>query len=514
MSWRAIAAEARRSGTSRQRILQRALDSVNWAAAQAGGFVGQAGASAAIKKAITAAKVRHFQLRMAVPFYIAEGLASSFGSIASKAYWGKKSKKSDPFKQSGIVNETKQKSKMPVRRTTYGMKRTRDKSRMSSYTRRPAKKKKRTYKKGVFRKPRKVKKKPLKNMVRRKFDDNGVISKQRCVWLGVHHHVSYARLYDIIGEAVLKALMEKAKIYIRHYDEGVSDTIGSVNLYFKRVNTANGTDELEGSGAANSINVTPGMTFAQLATSVSDLIQLRASGGSPGGGGYYLYNIHLDRMGSNAIMDCQLTEVDCAKLEVYCQREVTLQNITSTDDAPPAEAGQTTDLNTNPLVGKQYKFYEPVPKVYDEIKSKFPGVDFFQSYTPNDAGLASTGDHGEDSLLSHPVEAKNFFCNAKKEGGIYLAPGKFKKEKITFSFKGTLKQFVLKNPINAAGQLYNYTVEPVGGCTLFAFEQQLRHGDKVHVSLGVNVQTNMQAKLTPVMPKRILKHYKEDTVTF
>lgn len=59
MTWRAIAAEARRSGTSRQRILQKALDSVNWAAAQAGGFVGQAGASAAIKKAIISAKVRH-----------------------------------------------------------------------------------------------------------------------------------------------------------------------------------------------------------------------------------------------------------------------------------------------------------------------------------------------------------------------------------------------------------------------------------------------------------------------
>ena len=58
MSWRAIAAEARRSGTSRQRILQKALDAVEWAASQTGGFVGQAAAGAAIKRAIVE-KVRH-----------------------------------------------------------------------------------------------------------------------------------------------------------------------------------------------------------------------------------------------------------------------------------------------------------------------------------------------------------------------------------------------------------------------------------------------------------------------
>lgn len=414
-----------------------------------------------------------------------------------------------------IGYKSSQKSKMPVRRTTYGMKRRRDASRMPYVKRRPAKKKKRKYsKKGTFRKPRKVTKKPMKNMVRRKYDDNGVISKQRCVWLGVHHHVSYARLYDIIGEAVLKALMDKAKIYVRHYDESVADIIDNVSLFFKRINTANGADEFEASGAGNVITVTAGMTFATLATAVSDLIQLRASGGSPGGGGYYLYSITMDRQGEAANGDIQLTEVDCAKLEVYCQREITVQNITSTDDADPAKAGETTDINANPLVGKQYKFYEPVPKVFDEIKNSLAGVDFFQSYTPNDAGLQSTGDHSDDSPISHPVQGKNFFCNVKKEGGIFLAPGKYKKERVTFSFKGSLKQFVMKNPINATGQLYNYTVDPSGGCTLFAFEQQLRHGTKVHVSLGVNCLTNMQAKLTPVMPKRILKHYKEDTVTF
>jgi len=57
--WRAIAAEARRSGTTRQQILQRALDAVNWGAKTAGGFTGQALAGAAIKSALKS-QVRHF----------------------------------------------------------------------------------------------------------------------------------------------------------------------------------------------------------------------------------------------------------------------------------------------------------------------------------------------------------------------------------------------------------------------------------------------------------------------
>ena len=59
MSWRAVAAEARRTGTTRQRMLQRALDAANWAASQAGGFAGQKIASSAILAALKR-KVRHF----------------------------------------------------------------------------------------------------------------------------------------------------------------------------------------------------------------------------------------------------------------------------------------------------------------------------------------------------------------------------------------------------------------------------------------------------------------------
>jgi len=59
MAWRAIAAEARRTGTSRQRILQKALDAAQWAASQAGGFTGQAAAATALKRAILN-EVRHF----------------------------------------------------------------------------------------------------------------------------------------------------------------------------------------------------------------------------------------------------------------------------------------------------------------------------------------------------------------------------------------------------------------------------------------------------------------------
>jgi hypothetical protein len=61
--WRQIAAEARRSGTSRQQILQKTLDGLNWAAAQAGGITGSLGAAAGVDKFATLVskpiKVRH-----------------------------------------------------------------------------------------------------------------------------------------------------------------------------------------------------------------------------------------------------------------------------------------------------------------------------------------------------------------------------------------------------------------------------------------------------------------------
>lgn len=48
--WRQIAAEARRSGSSRQQILQKTLDALNWASAQAGGITGSLGAAAGVDK--------------------------------------------------------------------------------------------------------------------------------------------------------------------------------------------------------------------------------------------------------------------------------------------------------------------------------------------------------------------------------------------------------------------------------------------------------------------------------
>jgi len=59
MSWREVARAARQTGSRRQQILQKALDAAEWAAKQAGGFVGQAAASAAIKKAVLNGQVRH-----------------------------------------------------------------------------------------------------------------------------------------------------------------------------------------------------------------------------------------------------------------------------------------------------------------------------------------------------------------------------------------------------------------------------------------------------------------------
>lgn len=60
MSWREVARAARQTGRPSQRLLQTILDGIEWGGAQAGGFIGQAGASMAIKKAIGLSMVRHF----------------------------------------------------------------------------------------------------------------------------------------------------------------------------------------------------------------------------------------------------------------------------------------------------------------------------------------------------------------------------------------------------------------------------------------------------------------------
>jgi hypothetical protein len=69
MTWAAIAAEARRTGTSRQRRVQAALDAIRWAAKQAGGLTGSTLAKIAhyytgsiVLEALKKYRVRHFFL--------------------------------------------------------------------------------------------------------------------------------------------------------------------------------------------------------------------------------------------------------------------------------------------------------------------------------------------------------------------------------------------------------------------------------------------------------------------
>jgi hypothetical protein len=361
-----------------------------------------------------------------------------------------------------------------------------------------------------FKKARKPR--VLKDMVRRKYDDHSTLNKSEAAWLGVQHHTSYTRIYDIVGEAVLKTLLNKAKIFPRHYDDLISDEVHQVIMYFKRMNTGTGVDEFETSTAGNTYTTAPTTTYALMATTVSDLIQLRATGGSPGGGGYYLYAMTLRRGGVNLI-DTKMENLDSAKLIVKVQRTVSIQNITPSDDAVAGKAGESTDLNCNPLVGKRYKFSQPIPKIVDQMKSTIVHADIFQNYTPSVSGLSSMPDLGADDYLAHPVNATGLFTNCRGVASISLAPGKMKKEKVTFSYTGSLRDFVLKNPVDGSGVLYNYTVTPSGSCTWFCFEQEFRHGTHSKVGLGVNVDTEMQANLYPKMEKRLLKHYDQSAVT-
>jgi len=67
MTWAAIAAAARRTGTNRQRRVQAALDAIRWAATQVGGLTGSTLAKIAhhytgsiVIEALKNFQVRHF----------------------------------------------------------------------------------------------------------------------------------------------------------------------------------------------------------------------------------------------------------------------------------------------------------------------------------------------------------------------------------------------------------------------------------------------------------------------
>lgn len=368
--------------------------------------------------------------------------------------------------------------------------------------------------KGSFKKARKPK--VQKDLVRRKYDDHATMDKDQAAWLGVQHHASYTRMYDVLGEAVVKMILNKDKIYPKFYDQIVGDQVRSIKLFFKRMNTGNGQDEFH-LDSGNEVTIGATDTFAGVATAVADRLQLRASTGNPVGGGYYLFKIQMHRRTetqnlTSQTFACEVKDMDIAKIRLTVSRAITLQNITKSDDAAVGQAGSITDINVNPLSGKKYKFSEPVPKLIDQLKTPLITAGF-EKYTPNDAGATTViGAIAEDDLLAHPVMATSLFSNCRGSSTISLAPGASKTERTTFSFNGTLKSFVLRNPIDANGNLYNYTVQPVGACTWFCFEQTMRHGNHSKVGLGVNIDTTMTCKVSPVYEKAMLRHYKQDTI--
>lgn len=404
---------------------------------------------------------------MAVPFYIAEGLASSFGSIASKSYWGKKKKKTDPFKQSGIVNQTKRKksqgSKLPPRksygkklpigmpgkmssdrkRSGYSSKRQMKKRKSSYVSRRPLKKRKTLYK-------GKRKKTGRRQFTKLRISNFGVTTQQNKIWVGASTVGPQINIYKVISLAILNKYLPKVGDIRSNLAQttggGAADCFSSVKIVFDRESTIPadaGGDEYESSAIINS----------DLNTMVDSLaVQLNNAAIR----GYYPTEIFIakkDFTSATAEADRIIfrdTMFGKTKLYVKVNGRFRFNNITPAADGA-ATAGQlTTDVQANPLSGKLMAFRNQRPlfdQSYQEGLSDattLAGINNLHNL--EDTNEAIGGDNASVSAFAHlnapPLNMRSVFKNFKSSSNYFLKPGSFKTHYTTFEKEVTLFTFM------------------------------------------------------------------------
>lgn len=435
---------------------------------------------------------------MAIPFYIAEGLASSFGSIAGKAYWGKKKKKTDPFKQSGIVNEQKSK-KMPT--TSYAKKRNRDFSRRipaSKRIRTSTKKKKYRRSSKAYSKRRKPKTQSMST--KRHYDDSGNVSRNNVAWFGAQVHGSRDRIFDIVGEAVLRAMLARAKVYPRKYDEPLSNYLGSVtgvtlNLTFRSQSELDGTDTYVGEDITN----IQFMTFKTLANEVSTKIQTRTGTAvAPS----FLTGFKIT---SNSIQLCEDSSCEDMRLSIYCRQLMKLQNTTQTND-------NTNDLDVigvNPVVGKRYVFNDNKARVHTGIiASDLGSYHAFEQAIDSDGIIAMNQLASGDDPLAHPPAAKSVWSNCVSVQNCYMKAGGFATSTEDWKWTGSMRSFVEDLIYTGVSRT------KFGRVVWWCFERANRNGgaDTHNVSIGFNRELSMSAFAKLHKRPSMLKHYDNNAI--
>ena len=352
--------------------------------------------------------------------------------------------------------------------------------------------------------------------VARNFDDYGTMEKDHCWYMGFQHHGSRQRLFDIIGEAVAKAMLARLKIYPRSYDETiVSYEYDTCTLCFTRV-TQVGIDE--DINVNKSVN---GVTFKTLATSIADEIEIQANcatGTAPAADtvARYLHKINLWNIADGDKAYMEIKDIGESLISIKVNQKIRFQNITKniSGDYSLDKAG------LNPLRGRKYVFANYRPNLIKSIQELDTTMDGFMWSDPsrtgpgpdNDAAtgimaVPVSGSFPKDHRLCHPPIAKDLFTNCKASTSITMPAGCQKYENTSFTMTHKMKTLI--DRIYFAG----FDKGAFGACTWFGFEKAYRQAkpadaaDDDRIAVGFNREVHMYAKCTFKTQKSMLKHY-------
>lgn len=354
--------------------------------------------------------------------------------------------------------------------------------------------------------------------VSRNYDDYGTMERDHSWWMGFQTHGSRGRLFDILAEALTKAVLAKLRIYPRSYNEDISthDYVQAVPFFTRVLN--NGVDEPVG-GSAITLH---GRTFEQVCADFRTEIANQANGDPSTGPSTdtvarYCYKIQLlNADPSKAFME--IRDVGDSIVDIKVTQKIRFQNVTKNIDG-------TNDIDQaglNPLRGRKYEFANFRPRLIDSIqqlpdRTNEAGVAYnYDSFMITDAVLAgaegitpmpATGSMAKDDPISHPPIAKQLFSNCKASSPVSLGAGAMKVEYTTFRMVHKMKTLIER--------IYwsSFDKGAFGGSVWYGFEKAFRQAkpsgvtNDDRIALGFNREVHMYAKVKLVAQKSMLKHY-------
>lgn len=359
-----------------------------------------------------------------------------------------------------------------------------------------------------------VKPRKFKHAVRRNFDDYGRVSKTHGAWVGFQHHASTVRLYNLIGEALLKAMLATVRVYPTTYDEPILPN-GAVHeavayrivVDYKRIGNSSGAEEFSTGGNIPLVNSVTGnfYSFKEIAGFLGDEIYNKVTANpaaAPSGDsvGFFPYRFTIFNYVGGAVEPKVFEKsLDNCMLDITVKQKVRLQNLTPNDAGTDA-----TDVNgTNPIQGKYYQFVG-APRVKGEIVKQYDaahGLAQFQAdYNASATGVLVLQDQGVDSPIGHPPAASHLFENCKKTQSVAIGAGGQKFLWTTFTYKGTIENLAKKHGYTG------YDRVTIGGVTWFGFEQAFRQGQDTIV-FGFNREVHMTGSAHFRNKPVIMSHY-------